>query len=233
MGWRMYSLATQDESHKFIQTKAMVQKRPARGVDRPPSRPAAEVDGSGVARQDERTDSVLRILDRIGCGYVVLDHANAVLSWNHAARTMLECCGETADARQIGSALRSLLPGISAQIRLGALSWVVIPCPGDRPVVMQDQFHKPGDETSVIVLLDRNVRSGPNPDTLQQMFGLTAAETQLALRLAHGDAPLDVARSRRLSRTTIRSQLAALFQKTETKRQAELVALLGRISVLP
>jgi DNA-binding CsgD family transcriptional regulator len=125
------------------------------------------------------------------------------------------------------------LPGISAQIRLGTLSWVVIPCPGDKPVVMQDQFHRPGSETSVVVLLDRNARSGPNPDTLQQMFGLTAAETQLALRLAQGDAPLDVARSRRLSRTTIRSQLAALFQKTETKRQAELVALLGRISVLP
>jgi DNA-binding CsgD family transcriptional regulator len=87
--------------------------------------------------------------------------------------------------------------------------------------------------TSIIALLDRENRSTANPQTLQRMFGLTRAETHLALRLAHGDAPLEIARSWRLSRTTIRSQLASLFAKTDTKRQAELVALLGRISVLP
>jgi len=84
-----------------------------------------------------------------------------------------------------------------------------------------------------VALLERENRSSANPQTLQKMFGLTSAETQLAMRLAQGDAPLEIARSWRLSRTTIRSQLASLFAKTETKRQGELVALLGRISVLP
>ena len=85
----------------------------------------------------------------------------------------------------------------------------------------------------LILVFGARLLATANPQTLQRMFGLTRAETHLALRLAHGDAPLEIARSWRLSRTTIRSQLASLFAKTDTKRQAELVALLGRISVLP
>jgi DNA-binding CsgD family transcriptional regulator len=68
---------------------------------------------------------------------------------------------------------------------------------------------------------------------LQRMFGLTMAETRLAIQMARGDVPADVARSRRLSRTTIRSQLASVFAKTQTRRQAELVTLLARVAVLP
>ena len=86
---------------------------------------------------------------------------------------------------------------------------------------------------SIIALLDRAVRPEPNPQTLQEIFGLTSAETRLAIEIARGGAPLDIARILHLRRTTIRSQLASIFAKTETKRQAELVALLDRIAVLP
>jgi DNA-binding CsgD family transcriptional regulator len=65
------------------------------------------------------------------------------------------------------------------------------------------------------------------------LFGFTAAETKLALELARGNNLIDIARSRRLSRTTVRSQLASLFVKTQTRRQADLIALLGRLAVLP
>ena len=89
------------------------------------------------------------------------------------------------------------------------------------------------DETSTLILLDLDARPEPSPRTLQCLFGLTAAETQLAVELARGHNLLDIARTRRLSRTTIRSQLASLFVKTQTRRQVELVALLGRVAVLP
>ena len=98
---------------------------------------------------------------------------------------------------------------------------------------MRESLDGVQDGTSIVALLDREARPEPNPQTLKQIFGLTGAEADLAIRLAHGDAPLEVARDRHLSRTTIRSQLASLFQKTETNRQAELVALLGRIAMLP
>ncbi|RWH81186.1 MAG: helix-turn-helix transcriptional regulator [Mesorhizobium sp.] len=190
------------------------------------------------ARADEprrrSLESVTGMLDRIGCGYLVLNRERKVIEWNAAAQTTLERQGEPADtASELSVALKRLIANVPAHFLPGSLSWVVIRSRGDRPVVLKENGLIAPDGTSIVALLDRENRSGPNPQTLQRMFGLTSAETHLALRLAQGDAPLEIARSWRLSRTTIRSQLASLFAKTETRRQAELVALLGRISVLP
>ena len=190
------------------------------------------------ARADEPRrrclESVTGMLDRIGCGYLVLNRERKVIEWNAAAQTTLERQGEPADtASELSVALKRLIANVPAHFLPGSLSWVVIRSIGDRPVILNEQGVIAPDGTSIVALLDRENRSGPNPQTLQRMFGFTSPETHLALRLAHGEAPFEIARSSRLSRTTIRSQLASLFAKTETKRQAELVALLGRISVLP
>ncbi|PAP95450.1 helix-turn-helix transcriptional regulator [Mesorhizobium wenxiniae] len=191
---------------------------------------------SARAEEERRrsTESVVGMLNRMGCGYLVLNREKKVVEWNPAAQTTLERQGDAADTpSELARALRRLIANVPAQFLPGSLSWVVIRSIGDRPVILNEQGVIAPNGTSIVALLDRENRSGPNPQTLQRMFGLTSAETHLALRLAQGDAPLEIARSWRLSRTTIRSQLASLFAKTETKRQAELVALLGRISVLP
>lgn len=179
-------------------------------------------------------ESITGMLDRIGCGYLVLNRERKVIEWNAAAQNTLERQGEAANmASELSAALRRLVANVPAHFLPGSLSWVVICSRDDRPVILNEMGVIAHDGTSIVALLDRKNRSAANPQTLQRMFGLTSAETLLALRLAQGDAPLEIARSWRLSRTTIRSQLASLFAKTETKRQAELVALLGRISVLP
>jgi DNA-binding CsgD family transcriptional regulator len=208
----------------------------ARASDRP------ETGGDEPKRRS--LESVTGMLDRLGCGYLVLNRDRKVIEWNAAAlatlerptpeHPTLEHKGEAADtASVLSAALRRLVANVPAPFLPGSLSWVVIRSTGDRPVVLKENGLIAPDGTSIVALLGRVNRSGPNPQTLQRMFGLTSAETHLALRLAQGDAPLEIARSWRLSRTTIRSQLASLFAKTETRRQAELVALLGRISVLP
>ena len=190
----------------------------------------ARVDGS----TRRGLESITGMLDRIGCGYLVLNREKRVIEWNAAAQNTLERPGEAANmASELSAALRRLVAHVPAHFLPGSLSWVVICSRDDRPVILNETGLIAPDGTSIVALLDRKNRSAANPGTLQRMFGLTSAETHLALRLAQGDAPLDIARSWRLSRTTIRSQLASLFAKTETKRQAELVALLGRISVLP
>ncbi|WP_214473684.1 helix-turn-helix transcriptional regulator [Mesorhizobium sp. dw_380] len=185
-------------------------------------------------RRRRSLESITGMLDRIGCGYLVLDRQKKVVEWNEAAQDTLERQGEAADtASELSAGLRRLVANVPAHFQPGSLSWVVIRSRGDRPVILNETGVIAPDGTSIIALVDRENTSAANPQTLQKMFGLTSAETQLALRLAQGDAPLEIARSWHLSRTTIRSQLASLFAKTETKRQAELVALLGRISVLP
>jgi DNA-binding CsgD family transcriptional regulator len=64
---------------------------------------------------------------------------------------------------------------------------------------------------------------------LRELFGLTAAEARLASRLAAGDCLETVADELGVAYETARNQLKAIFAKTETHRQAELVALLARL----
>ncbi|MEO5346041.1 MAG: helix-turn-helix transcriptional regulator [Magnetococcus sp. YQC-9] len=61
---------------------------------------------------------------------------------------------------------------------------------------------------------------------LQNLFGLTAAEAYLARELALGHDLEEVAEVKRCTRHTVRNQLKAVFAKTGTSRQAELVRLL-------
>lgn len=63
---------------------------------------------------------------------------------------------------------------------------------------------------------------------LAASYGLTPAETRIALALAEGRQLAQIAASFNISRTTVAFHMRNIFQKTRTSRQAELVALLLR-----
>jgi DNA-binding CsgD family transcriptional regulator len=66
------------------------------------------------------------------------------------------------------------------------------------------------------------------PATLEEMFGLSPAEADLALALMVGSTPKEIAAKRGVAVSTIRTQLRSVFSKTHTQRQADLIALLLR-----
>jgi len=65
---------------------------------------------------------------------------------------------------------------------------------------------------------------------LQRVFDLTHAEVRLAQGIARGDSLEEIAGGLRIKISTARTQLASIFAKTQTRRQAKLVALLGGLS---
>jgi len=67
---------------------------------------------------------------------------------------------------------------------------------------------------------------------LGTLFGLTAAEARLAVTLMEGRSLSEASEVRGLSRETVKSQLSAIFSKTDTKRQGELIRLLARVPAL-
>jgi DNA-binding CsgD family transcriptional regulator/PAS domain-containing protein len=67
------------------------------------------------------------------------------------------------------------------------------------------------------------------PALLAQAFALTPAEARIAVIIAQGASPEHAAEVLGISRETARNQLRAVFAKTGTHRQSELVALLSRL----
>jgi DNA-binding CsgD family transcriptional regulator len=64
---------------------------------------------------------------------------------------------------------------------------------------------------------------------LSETFGLTSAEAMLAATLSNGTSLNAAADELNISRLTARSQLKAVFAKTDTHRQSQLVALVSRL----
>ncbi|WP_141740262.1 helix-turn-helix transcriptional regulator [Bosea sp. BIWAKO-01] len=174
------------------------------------------------------------MLDRIGCGYLLLDDHRNIVEANATARLILGPeDGSVDNLDRLTSALKQLLQRGPNRSPLGPLTWIVIWSQEDAPFVLSQSADDIPAGRSVVMLLNLDAHLEPNPFMLRRMFGLTLAETRLALELARGGKPVDVARVHRVSRTTVRSQLASLFAKTQTRRQSELVNLLARIALLP
>lgn len=82
----------------------------------------------------------------------------------------------------------------------------------------------------VIVFVDPDTHPQPPEVALRACFGLTCAEARLARRVSSGEELKTAADHLEITYETARSQLKAVFAKTETHRQAELVALLTRLA---
>src|SRR5687768_6974194 len=179
------------------------------------------------AELGKKRDELREAMARMGCGQLVLSR-DRVLEASATARAILEREYRHIGGREtLSGALKQLINRAGANIPAGSMSWLATSSKEGFTALVNQIANVSSDETSTIILLDLDAHPEPSPRTLQRLFGLTAAETQLAVELARGHNLLDISRSRRLSRTTIRSQLGALFAKTQTRRQADLVALLG------
>ncbi|TIQ92779.1 MAG: helix-turn-helix transcriptional regulator, partial [Mesorhizobium sp.] len=98
-----------------------------------PSARASDRPETGCDEPKRRSlESVTGMLDRLGCGYLVLNRDRKVIEWNAAALTTLERPtpehkGEAADtASELSAALRRLVANVPAPFLPGSLSWVVI-----------------------------------------------------------------------------------------------------------
>jgi DNA-binding CsgD family transcriptional regulator len=81
----------------------------------------------------------------------------------------------------------------------------------------------------ILLLTDLRAPLQPEATQLCAAFGLTVAEAKLAAKVASGMGVDGAAASLGVSRETARTQLKAVFAKTNTRRQAELAALVARL----
>jgi len=86
---------------------------------------------------------------------------------------------------------------------------------------------------AMILLIDPDAQVPPRELVLRHGFGLTPAETRVAMALVGGATINEFAERHQISVGTVRIQLKSIMAKTSTSRQADLLALLARLSLIP
>lgn len=104
--------------------------------------------------------------------------------------------------------------------------------PGKRPYVLfvhslPPRRQLPGTVRPAVcvVIADPDTKRGVRSGDLRTIFDLTAAEARLLARLASGKDLKSTARELGVTYGTARARLAEIFQKTDTRRQGELINL--------
>ncbi len=198
----------------------------------------------GLVRAEGRLDA----LATMKCGGILIDFLGRVIRTNdiaqrHIGRGLTGVHGQlTSPCSDANAALQRLIgsvlqPGPSHEAApRGA---VAVPRSKGRPLIIhaapivgsaRDIFQQ---AKAILMLVDPDEHRQPAEPILQQVFGLTPAEASIAASLAEGQDLQEIASERGVSLGTVRNHLKAVFAKTKTHRQSELVSLLGHISVAP
>lgn len=85
------------------------------------------------------------------------------------------------------------------------------------------------DTGALLVLTDLNEIPRISQSSVSEIFGLTPAQARLASLLLEGKSLEEIALNLNISAGTARNHLKAVFLRTGTRRQAELVSLLSRL----
>ena len=187
---------------------------------------------------DEAAAGFVAALDVVGNGGALLNEEGGVIAANAKARSYLGQVSGLSGGKISGidrsskEALQQLLARVLHGSRPGDRSAtgpiLLKRCDGTALIVYASRSPGPGERV-LIILIDPNERREPMPFVLHQLFGLTAAETRIAIELVRGRGIKEIAAALHVAEGTIRTQLKSILAKTDTHRQADLVGLLARI----
>ena len=198
-----------------------------------------------LAKATEQRSGALEVLHRLRAGVILTDRRGYPYFVNRAAEQLMAACpgvnvgreglqlrrpGDTAQLeRMIGEAKR-ILDGeiavvhdcLSIPLPNGELLQIqVTPLISERTSCGSDIV--PG---SLAFFISRPGQQYLSAQKLMRLYGLTRAEARLAAALAQGQSLEEISSVFGISIATVRTQLNAVFGKTGTRRQPELVALL-------
>lgn len=182
-------------------------------------------------------------LNRIAVGVFLLDSDRKVISRNRRADELLDEADGISLSRegllrgekpQQTQALRDIVDIAIARVaegnRQGSEAVGLTRDSGKRPLIavacpLGKGPAAPGEPVVGLFVTDPEWRSSDAASAVAQLYGLSPAETRLALALVRGLRLDEVADEFGLSRNTVSYTLKNLFRKTETDRQADLISL--------
>jgi DNA-binding CsgD family transcriptional regulator len=193
--------------------------------------------------QLERARAVSDTLSALGVAALVFDQRGAVLAanaliealsgqvrWRARDRVGLADPGADAQFRRALATLDTRTAGAPRSFALrgaadaAALVAHVIPLRGGA----RDLFARCA---GVLVLTPVSLPNAPPVELVRSLFDLTAAEANVARRLAAGETVAEIATAGGVSVNTVRAHVRGVLEKTGCHRQTDVVALLGGIAL--
>ena len=197
-----------------------------------------------LARLDMQCAAFAELLDQLHQGTILVDAASRVFFANRAAENLMTLRGGLrlmkgilqAQSAQDTAKLHALIAACAERAREpeGGSTLVLRRGPDRSPITVSVLPLRSTSSTFfslsrpvVIVFATDPDRTQTQPAARMRLrFGLTAAETAFALEILKGDGIQACADRLGISRATARTHLSHIFQKTDTRRQAELVRVL-------
>jgi DNA-binding CsgD family transcriptional regulator len=186
---------------------------------------------------------VSNALHRLGHPALALDRLGFVLGANESAEGIFddEICVRnrrlTVRDQEARSALADFVDqlGTSADRAALPVAPIVVRRAGKQPLVIRVMPVDGAARTAflgaraLLIFSDVDKKSPPPSAVLTQIFRLSPAEARLASLIATGVSVAQAAEQFGVSLDTIRTQMKAIYAKTGTRRQSELVSLLSRL----
>jgi DNA-binding CsgD family transcriptional regulator len=94
------------------------------------------------------------------------------------------------------------------------------------PLARRNAFASPSEAAAIVFILDAQRDIGLDREAMRDLYQATPAEIRMAESLCAGRTVAQAAADHGISEATARSQLHALFEKTRTSRQADLIRVL-------
>lgn len=203
-----------------------------------------------LSRSEFTKQANVEALDRVAQAVLIVAADGEVLFANRAAESLL------ARADGIGtekSALRASTLADTAQLRRliaaaaersdAAGGVMTLPRPVPRrplsvlvaPLSIESSWFMTSRPAAIVFVADPDDAPPIAQDQLRKFYRLTPSEVAVAMAIARGAGLQAAADELRISLTTARTHLQHVFEKTETRRQAELVRLIttGGVQVRP
>ena len=198
-----------------------------------------------IARQiielQEKHEATLSILDQLPIALIVVDKEGAIIESNLSARqllsetSILNCeygllqASNINEARNLNQTIAHLANSSIAFDAPEAITLSGQSCDKDNLMLIlsPSQSSSLSDSNHVSIFISSN-KSQPIvlPNTVQRHFGLSNMEFAIANQLVHGFSLKEIAGKNGTQENTVRTQVKAIFAKTNTRRQAELISLL-------
>ncbi len=188
--------------------------------------------------QAQTPDSIIPGLELIGVAAICVGHDGQVLGETAAARLLYHdefgVVGARLQAR--GSENRQRLQHVFDGIRRGVATHYGVIRTSRHPdgilvsTVLAAKAGAPQRMAALVLLRDLREFQQPEAALLADAFDLTRAEAETAALIAAGRTVDQIAMARAVSKDTVRTMLKAIFAKTQTARQSQLVLLLSRFT---